>query len=112
LEALDVLRDEDLVEKSARLGERLLAGLRGLSSPLVREVRGKGLFAGIELDTSAVDSHRACEIMLKHGILTKDTHGTVLGFAPPLVIRRGQLDDGLARIGEALRELQRAAGPT
>jgi ornithine--oxo-acid transaminase len=109
LEALRVIEGEGLVEKSAALGERLLAGLGALASPLVREVRGLGLFAGVELITSRVSSRRACEIMLKHGILTKDTHATVLRFAPPLVIRRGQLDDALARIGEALQEIRRLA---
>jgi len=109
LEALAVLEGEGLVERAHKLGAHLLAGLAALRNPLVREVRGKGLFAGIELDTARVDSRHACEVMLKHGVLTKDTHGTVLRFAPPLVIRRAQLDEGLERIGRALAEIGQQA---
>ncbi len=79
--------------------------MRALSSPLVRQVRGQGLFAGIELDRA--DAHDACLAMLRHGILTKDTHGTVLRFAPPLVIRRAQIDVALEQIAAALRDLAR-----
>jgi ornithine--oxo-acid transaminase len=104
-EALDVLEEEKLVEKSAKLGGYLLERLKALRSPIVREVRGKGLFVGVELDPSIASARDVCELMLRHGILTKDTHSTVLRFAPPLTIRRSELDDAVERIGLALDEV-------
>ena len=105
LAALDLLEERHLAERAAELGDYLLQRLRELRSPLVRAVRGKGLLAGIELDTSIVSARRVCETMLRHGILTKDTHDTVLRFAPPLVIRRAQIDDAVERIGRALNDV-------
>lgn len=105
LEALDILEEERLVEQAAKLGDHMLRGLRAISSPLIRAVRGKGLLAGIELDTSIESARSVCEVMLRHGILTKDTHGTVLRFAPPLTIRRAQLDHAVERIGRALDDV-------
>jgi len=65
-------------------------------------VRGKGLFIGVELDTAKVSARVMCESMLRHGILTKDTHDNVLRFAPPLIISRAQIDEAIGRIGSAL----------
>lgn len=102
--ALDVLEDEGLVEKSAHLGELLLTGLHQLAeaSSAVRAVRGRGLFAGIELDPCQTDARKLAEALLEKGVLTKDTHGTVLRLAPPLVINEEELMWGLARITEVL----------
>lgn len=104
LAALDLLEEEGLVEKSARLGELLLAGLHQLAerSPVVRAVRGRGLFAGIEIDPRRAEAAKLTEALLKQGVLTKDTHGTVLRLAPPLVISEEELAWGLARIAEVL----------
>ncbi|OGA00934.1 MAG: ornithine--oxo-acid transaminase [Betaproteobacteria bacterium RIFCSPLOWO2_02_FULL_62_17] len=107
LEALDLLEEEQLVEQAARLGEHLLAGLRALRSPLIRAVRGKGLLAGIELNISLAGARQVCEAMLRRGIVTKDTHHTVLRFAPPLIITPAQLDDAMVRIGRALDDVMR-----
>lgn len=104
LAALDVLEEEGLIENSARLGELLLAQLHQLAeaSPVVRGVRGRGLFAGIELDPQQVDARQLAEALLGQGVLTKDTHRTVLRLAPPLVICRDELEWGLARIAKVL----------
>jgi len=110
LEALNVLVEERLVERAAELGEYFLRGLQRLRNPLVRAVRGRGLFIGIEIDASGISARRVCEMMLRHGILTKDTHETVLRFVPPLVVTRAQLDDALARIEAALAEALALAG--
>jgi len=67
-------------------------------------VRGKGLLVGIELDTARVTARRFVETLLKHGVLSKDTHGTVARFAPALVVDREALDWGVDRIRDALRE--------
>jgi ornithine--oxo-acid transaminase len=104
LEALDVLVEERLADRAAAMGAYLLERLRAISSPLIRDVRGKGLLIGVEIDTSRVTARRFVETLLKHGVLSKDTHGTVARFAPPLVIEREQVDWGVERICDALRE--------
>ncbi len=109
LAALDVLEDEGLVQRSADLGARLLARLQAMAAatPLIRAVRGRGLFAGIDLDPRLVSAHVVAERLLAHGVLSKDTHGTVLRLAPPLVISEDDLEWGLDRIAETLDEVQR-----
>lgn len=106
LEALDILIDEDLVAHSAELGNWLLAQLEALAArhPLIRAVRGRGLFAGIELDPARADAHLLAEALAAHGVLTKDTHGTVLRLAPPLIITQDELAWGLARIEEVMSD--------
>jgi len=101
LEALRVLDEEHLVERSARLGPRLLDGLRALRNPLVRDVRGRGLFVGLEL----VAELRASEVvlaLLDRGLLTKDTHRNTLRFAPPFVITEAEIDEAVATVGSVL----------
>lgn len=107
LEALRVLADERLSERSRDLGEHLLARLRAIESPLVRAVRGRGLWAGVELDGSRVAARDVVERMAERGVLTKDTHETVVRFAPPLTIGRDQLDWGIDVFAEALDQAAR-----
>ena len=104
LASIDVLVDEKLAERAATMGAYLLKRLKAISSPVITDVRGKGLLIGIELDPKAVSARQFVETLLKHGVLSKDTHGTVARFAPPLVIDREQLDWAVARIQDALRE--------
>ena len=96
--ALAVLQDEGLVENSARLGEYALGRLRSVRSPLVREIRGRGLWIGIELVESAGGARPYCEKLAGQGLLCKETHDHVIRFAPPLVIRQEELDWALDRI--------------
>jgi len=100
--ALAVLQDERLVENSARLGEYALGRLRSVRSPLVREIRGRGLWIGIELHESAGGARPYCEKLARQGLLCKETHDHVIRFAPPLVIGREELDWALDRIEEVL----------
>jgi ornithine--oxo-acid transaminase len=104
LEALRVLHEEHLAERAATLGARLLSRLRALASPVVTDVRGKGLLIGLELDSKRVSARAFVETLLKHGVLSKDTHGTVARFAPPLVITAEEVDWAVERIRDALRE--------
>ncbi|HXZ49097.1 MAG TPA: ornithine--oxo-acid transaminase [Usitatibacter sp.] len=104
LAAIEVLLEERLAERAAVMGAYLLERLRAISSPVVREVRGKGLLIGVELDPRRVGARPFVETLLRHGVLSKDTHGTVARFAPPLVVGREELDWGVDRIREALRE--------
>ncbi len=100
--ALAVLREERLVANSARLGEYALGRLRGVRSPLVREVRGRGLWIGIELHESAGGARPYCEKLAELGLLCKETHDHVIRFAPPLVIGEEELNWALDRIEEVL----------
>src|SRR3989475_1333623 len=107
LEALDVLVEERLVERSAELGEILLSGLRAIDSPVVREVRGLGLFSGIDIDPAWASAREVVMRLLARGILTRDTHHTVVRVAPPLVINRTQLEWALKKIRGVLAEIER-----
>ena len=107
LEALDVLVEERLVERSAELGEILLSGLRAIDSPLVREVRGLGLFSGIDIDPAWASAREVVMRLLARGILSRDTHHTVVRVAPPLVINRTQLEWALKNIRSVLAEIER-----
>ncbi|HET6263459.1 MAG TPA: ornithine--oxo-acid transaminase [Usitatibacter sp.] len=102
--AIEVLLDEKLSERAASMGAYLLKRLKSISSPIITDVRGKGLLIGVELDPNRVTARAFVETLLKHGVLSKDTHGTVARFAPPLIVEREQLDWGVERIREALRE--------
>jgi len=104
LEALAVLFDERLAERAAASGEYFLGKLRAIASPVIREVRGKGLLIGMELEPARVAARDFVETLLRHGVLSKDTHGTVARFAPPLVIERHEIDWAVERICDALRE--------
>jgi ornithine--oxo-acid transaminase len=104
LEALRVLEEEKFAERAATLGARLLARLRAMSSPVIADVRGKGLLIGLELDPARVKARDFVETLLRHGVLSKDTHGTVARFAPPLVITPEEVDWAVERIRDALRE--------
>jgi ornithine--oxo-acid transaminase len=106
-----VIRDERLVERSRTLGEHLLERLRALQFPFIRAVRGRGLWAGVELDARHVSARAVVERMAERGVLTKDTHETVIRFAPPLTIEREQLDWGIDVFADALREVAGAPAP-
>ena len=104
LASLELLLEEKLADRAATLGAYLLGRLKAISSPVVRDVRGKGLLIGVELDPGVVSARKFVETLLKHGVLSKDTHGTVARFAPPLIVEREDLDWAMERIVAALRE--------
>lgn len=94
LAALDVLVDEQLPERAARLGARALERLRReVTSRSVREVRGRGLMLAVEYQGPV--ARDVCKALMKEGVLAKDTHETTIRFAPPLVIGEEQLDEAL-----------------
>lgn len=105
LEALAVLFDEQLIERAASLGEHLLAQLKTVTSPLIREIRGKGLFVGLEVDARRVGARDIVDRLLARGLLSKDTHGTVVRFAPPLVIGRAEIDWAIEQVRAVFAEL-------
>ncbi|MGW9856863.1 ornithine--oxo-acid transaminase [Staphylococcus hominis] len=93
--ALDVIIDEDLPGRSNELGEYFKLELQKINHPAIKEVRGRGLFIGMELHESA---RPFCEALKEKGLLCKETHDTVIRFAPPLVITKEELDEALNRI--------------
>ncbi len=108
LEALNVLIEEQLVERAARLGDYLLEKLRALNNPLIRDVRGRGLLVGIELDTSRINARMAVEQLMRAGLLSKETHHTVIRIAPPLVINERQVDHAVNILRRVFSQLRRA----
>jgi ornithine--oxo-acid transaminase len=98
LEALAVIEEEHLVERSAEMGIYLQDRLRAMRSNIVKDVRGRGLWVGVEVNANVVSARAVCDALLENGILSKDTHGTVLRFAPPLTITRDEIDWGMERI--------------
>ena len=98
LEALNVLIEEDLIGRAAKLGDYFMERLRTLHSPLIKAVRGKGLLIGVEIDPVYCTARDICEEMMSRGVLSKDTHGTVVRLAPPLVVTKEQIDEAVAVI--------------
>jgi ornithine--oxo-acid transaminase len=102
LEALNILIEEKLVERSAELGEYFLTALKSINSPVVTDVRGKGLFIGIAIDPKKKSAREICLALAAQGLLSKETHETVVRLAPPLVITKNELDDSLEIIRRVL----------
>jgi ornithine--oxo-acid transaminase len=111
LEALHVIREEGLVERSRELGTYMLDRLRVNMSPALKDVRGLGLWVGAEIDPQFASARTACERLLAKGVLSKETHDTVVRLAPPLVIARDDLDFALDRFEEVLRDLSVSPRP-
>ncbi|WP_414044663.1 ornithine--oxo-acid transaminase [Macrococcus equi] len=93
--ALDVLVDEKLADRSLELGEYFQAELKKIDNPVIKEVRGKGLFIGVELNEAA---RPYCEQLKELGLLCKETHDTVIRFAPPLIISKEDLDWAIEKV--------------
>ncbi len=109
--ALKVLVEEKMVENSAALGAYAIERLRKLASPVIREVRGAGLWIGIELEPAAGGARRFCEALKQQGLLCKETHEHVIRLAPPLVIQPKELDWALERIENVLTDAALIARP-
>jgi ornithine--oxo-acid transaminase len=105
LEALNILVEERLAERSAESGAWLLAELRKITSPLIKEVRGRGLFIGVEIDPQLATARQVCLRLMDRGVLSKETHETVVRLAPPLNIDREVLDWVVKQIRGVLEEM-------
>ncbi|KAB2334696.1 ornithine--oxo-acid transaminase [Cytobacillus depressus] len=97
--AIDVLVEENLAERSLKLGEYFVNKLKEIKNPIIKDVRGRGLFIGVELTEPA---RKYCEALKEEGLLCKETHDTVIRFAPPLVITEEELDWAIERINKVL----------
>ncbi len=103
--ALEVLVDENMVQNSQKMGDYFLSELKKINSPAIKEVRGKGLMIAVELNTDAVISARqVCERLMGKGILCKETHTYTIRFAPPLVIKKSEVDFCLDKIRDVFIE--------
>ncbi len=102
--ALKVLVEEDMIANAARMGEYFKTALIGLGSPLVREIRGRGLMLAVELHREAGGGRRYCEALRERGILAKDTHTNTIRIAPPLVIGRSEIDWAIAQFDHVLNQ--------
>jgi ornithine--oxo-acid transaminase len=109
LAALDTLIEDGLSERAAQAGAHLLQRLRGINNPVVREVRGIGLFAGVELDPARADAGTVVRRLIDVGVLTKDTHRNTIRFAPPLIISKSEIDWATDRLAEVLDAMMSAA---
>ena len=101
--ALDILFEEDLIENSRVMGEYLSNALKNIDTNSIKEVRGKGLWIGVELYADSVKAKNICLDLLDLGILAKETHETVIRFAPPLIINKEQIDWAMERITQVFK---------
>jgi ornithine--oxo-acid transaminase len=97
--ALDVIEEENLVQRSLEMGEYFIGELRKIQNPNIKNIRGRGLFIGVELTDAA---RPYCELLKEKGLLCKETHETTIRFAPPLNISREDLDWAIERIKQVL----------
>jgi ornithine--oxo-acid transaminase len=104
-EALQVLVDEDLIANSANLGEYFLGKLRKLKSGKIKEIRGRGLWIGLQLTPEAGGARKYCEALQAKGLLCKETHEDTIRFAPPLCITRDELDWAFERVEQVFNDL-------
>lgn len=100
--AIDVIVEEELIKKSKELGEYFKSQLEAISSSKIKEVRGKGLLLAISLTTAAGKARQYTMALLEKGVLAKETHETIIRFAPPLVITKEEINWSVDRISEVL----------
>ena len=101
-ESIKVLIEEKLVENSFEMGNYFREKLNGIKSKHVKEIRGKGLFIGVELHPEAGGARRFCEALKDRGLLCKETHTNVIRFTPPLVITKEEIDWAMEKVAEVL----------
>jgi ornithine--oxo-acid transaminase len=101
-EAIDVLVDEKLAERARELGEYFMDGLKAIKSDKIKMVRGKGLLIGVVLNESAGKARIYTTALKDRGLLCKETHDWIIRFAPPLVIKKEEIDKALEVIREVL----------
>ena len=107
LEALNILVEDDLAARSAEMGDYLLRKLRDINSPLISDIRGRGLFIGVEIDPDLASARSICEALMTRGLLSKETHETVVRLAPPLVISKAEIDWAVQQISEVITALEK-----
>jgi ornithine--oxo-acid transaminase len=102
LAAMDVIEEEHLVERSQEMGTYFMKRLEELNSKHVKEIRGRGLLIGIELTREAGGARKFCEALMAKGLLCKETHDHVIRLAPPLVIKKEEIDWAVEQVKAVL----------
>lgn len=97
-EALKIIIDEDLIKHAFELGHYFKTKLHSINSSYIHQIRGKGLLIGLELKPGAGGARRFCEVLKNEGLLCKETHENIIRFAPPLVIKKEELDWAFEKI--------------
>ncbi|KKY20227.1 putative ornithine aminotransferase [Phaeomoniella chlamydospora] len=113
IRALEIVRDESMVDRAERLGHMFRDGLKAIQSPMIKTIRGKGLLNAIVIDESKTGGHSAwdmCMLMKEKGLLAKPTHQNIIRLAPPLVITEEEIKVALSIIEAATRELPTLKG--
>lgn len=100
--ALDVLVKERLPQAATKMGAYFMRQLKAINSPHVREVRGRGLLIGVEIRAESGKARPFCEKLMEQGVLCKETHESVIRFAPPLTIKKQEIDWAVARVRAVL----------
>tara|TARA_B100000941_G_scaffold97575_1_gene68033 strand:+ start:141 stop:1376 length:1236 start_codon:yes stop_codon:yes gene_type:complete len=103
--ALQLLYEDNLIENSATLGEYFKLKLKSINNKIIKDVRGKGLWIGMELNENEVNAKDLCLMLLNEGLLCKETHKTVIRFAPPLMITKKDLDWAIEKITKVIRTI-------
>lgn len=107
LKALELLERDQLVENSAQLGDYLINALKKIQSPILSGVHGKGLWVGVDINPDICTARLVCETLMKYGVLSKETHETVVRFAPPLTITQADLDWAIKQFKLTLQDIER-----
>lgn len=102
--ALKVLTEEKMIENAEKMGSYFLNQLSRIESPIIKDVRGKGLMIGVELYPEVGGARKFCEKLQEKGLLCKETHENIIRFAPPLVINRDEIDWALERIDSVFKK--------
>ena len=103
--SLELLDEDGLIENSKLMGDYFKESLLNMNSKIIKEIRGKGLWLGVEIDPQLISGKDLSKMCLDHGILCKETHETTIRFAPPLVITKEELDWGLDKIKEVFTKI-------
>ena len=103
--SLELLEEDGLIENSKLMGDYFKESLLNMKSKIIKEIRGKGLWLGVEIDPQLISGKDLSKMCLDHGILCKETHETTIRFAPPLVITKEELDWGLDKIKEVFTKI-------
>jgi len=105
LAVVELLATGQMQARAAELGERLQSGLRGLLGHGVTAVRGAGLWVGVDIDPALATGRTVCEMLMERGVLVKDTHGSTIRFAPPIIVEPEELDWAVDQLRAVLEEL-------
>lgn len=113
IRALELIQEENMVERAETLGQKFRQGLKDINSPMITTIRGKGLLNAIVIDESKTNGHSAwdlCMLFKTKGLLAKPTHQNIIRLAPPLVITEEEIESALSIIKEAMEELPKLKG--